>query len=219
VVATWSGVRPVVDDRRVEPSQAGREHVVKEESGLITLTGGKLTTFRIMALDALAHVSRLIGRPLALDDRPLFGESRPAFPADTPPDLAHRLTARYGDAAPGVLAIAQSPAERACVPGTETRWLELRWAARHEQVHHLDDLLLRRVRIGLLLPEGGWAYFPRIRALCQAELGWSDVRWESEAERYRALWHRHYGVPAAAELPALDTFLQPRRATAATQTA
>jgi glycerol-3-phosphate dehydrogenase len=219
VVATWSGVRPVVDGRHVDPSQAGREHVVREESGLITLTGGKLTTFRIMALDALAHVSRLIGCPLALEDRPLFDEARPSFPADTPPDLAHRLEARYGEAAPTVLAAAQSPAERACIPGTETRWLELRWAARHEQVHHLDDLLLRRVRIGLLLADGGRAYFPRIRALCQAELGWSDARWEAEAERYRALWQRHYGVPAAADLPVLDTFLQPRRPRAATHTA
>ena len=58
-VCSFSGVRPVVDDRAGgrDPSKAPREHVVRDEQGLITVTGGKLTTFRVNALDALRHAA------------------------------------------------------------------------------------------------------------------------------------------------------------------
>jgi hypothetical protein len=87
------------------------------------------------------------------------------------------------------------------VAGTATLWAELRWAARSESVRHLDDLLLRRTRLGLLLPEGGAALLEGIRAVCQAELGWDDPRWEEEARRYTALWGRCYALPDRASIP------------------
>jgi glycerol-3-phosphate dehydrogenase len=67
-------------------------------------------------------------------------------------------------------------------------WAEVRWAARAEAVAHLDDLLLRRVRLGLLLPEGGRRHLARIRAIAQPELGWDDAGWAREVEAYLALW-------------------------------
>jgi hypothetical protein len=67
-----------------------------------------------------------------------------------------------------------------------------------ERVRHLDDLLLRRVRLGLLLPEGGAAHLPAIRAICQPELGWDDARWQEEEARYQALWQACYRVPEEA---------------------
>jgi len=57
------------------------------------------------------------------------------------------------------------------------------------------------VRVGLLLPEGGAAHLPRVRAICQAELGWDDARWQAEEAAYRALWRRCYSIPAAATIP------------------
>jgi glycerol-3-phosphate dehydrogenase len=59
----------------------------------------------------------------------------------------------------------------------------------------LDDLLLRRTRIGLLLAGGAVDELPRIRALCQPRLGWSDARWDEEQQRYLALWHSCYSLP------------------------
>ena len=82
------------------------------------------------------------------------------------------------------------------VQGTQTLWAQLRWGARMENVEHLDDLLLRRTRLGLQLAGGALAILPRVRAICQQELGWSDARWDEEQARYLALWHRHYSVPA-----------------------
>jgi glycerol-3-phosphate dehydrogenase len=108
--------------------------------------------------------------------------------------MLRRLQGRHGGCA-GALLAAAAEDEFALVPGTETPWAELRWAARAEAVQHLDDLLLRRTRLGLQLKEGGMALMPRIRAICQPELGWLDARWEREQEDYAALWRSHYGLP------------------------
>ncbi len=78
------------------------------------------------------------------------------------------------------------------VPATPYFFSELRQAARTEGVVHLDDLLLRRVRLGLLAPRGALDLLPRIRAIVQPELGWDDARWEEEARCYEELWNRAY---------------------------
>jgi glycerol-3-phosphate dehydrogenase len=62
-------------------------------------------------------------------------------------------------------------------------------------VVHLDDLLLRRVRLGLTLPQGGLALLDRVRAVTQRELGWDDKRWVQEVERYQELWRSGYSPP------------------------
>ena len=74
-------------------------------------------------------------------------------------------------------------------------WAELRWAAKHEAVIHLDDLLLRRLRLGLTYSKGGQELLPRIRNIVQKELGWDDNRWETEAARYVQIWQAYYSLP------------------------
>jgi glycerol-3-phosphate dehydrogenase len=95
------------------------------------------------------------------------------------------------------LALVEAAQEDELTPisGTPYLWAELRWAARAEGVVHLDDLLLRRVRLGLLLKDGGAKLMGRIQAICQAELGWDDGRWQTEAAAYLALRRRYYGLP------------------------
>jgi glycerol-3-phosphate dehydrogenase len=56
----------------------------------------------------------------------------------------------------------------------------------------LDDLLLRRVRLGLLAPNGGLDQIERIRGLVQFELGWDDARWQAEVDSYAQLWRTSY---------------------------
>ena len=72
---------------------------------------------------------------------------------------------------------------------------ELRWACRAEDVLSLDDLLLRRTRLGLLLRDGAEAILPEVGTIASEELGWSDARWDEEAAAYRALIARCYGAP------------------------
>ena len=199
IVSTYAGVRPVVDDGASDPSKAAREHIVIAESGLITVCGGKLTTFRTMAQDALALAAPKIGKHFARDDGAVFRPSA-VLPARVPRPVRHRLGARYGfEAARAADCAIDGDLET--VPGTNTLWLELRVAAQHEFVEHLDDLLLRRTRLGILLARGGLDHEARIRAICQGALGWHDDRWLSEVARYRALISAHYALPPTSEAP------------------
>ena len=194
VSATYAGVRPVVDDGKGDASKATRDHVVLDESGLITLTGGKLTTFRLMAQDALALAARNVGKPFFRDAAVMFTATPPLNP-NWSAAIRHRLAARYGFQAQALSALAPD-ADLQTIPGTNTLWLELAVAAQSESVVHLDDLLLRRTRLGLLLPRGGLDHLARIRGLCEPHLAWDAAHWESEVNRYRALVAQHYALPA-----------------------
>ncbi|MCC2958608.1 glycerol-3-phosphate dehydrogenase/oxidase [Massilia sp. IC2-477] len=199
VLATYAGVRPVLDSgTRGAPSKETREHLVWDEPGLVAVTGGKLTTFRAIALDALGHVARQLPDWRAdLAPRPVFPHrSIPCGPRGVPVAFLERLAGRYGRHAQHVVDAAR-PGELETIAGTLTPWAELRWAARSEDVWRLDDLLLRRTRLGLQLRAGGRELLPRIRAICQPELGWSDARWEAEQAAYLTLWQSHYGLPGA----------------------
>jgi len=195
VIATWAGVRPVIDTGKADPSKESRDHAIWEEQGLFTVTGGKLTTFRVMAHDALRAVRSRLPELATLEDA---GPPLQAVKIDLPETLhltqRQRLTGRYAEHAIALVMAAQ-PGELEQIPGTPVLWAELRWAARAEAVVHLEDLLLRRTRLGVLLSEGGAAHLPRIRQICQPELGWDDARWEVEEAAFRALLQAHYSLP------------------------
>jgi glycerol-3-phosphate dehydrogenase len=214
VLSTFAGVRPVIGTGEHDPSKESRDHVVWEERGLLTVTGGKLTTFRLIALDALGAARH------RLPDLPRLGPRLPVLdpvdlhlPGAEPLDEAarRRLLGRYAADAPALVGTAQ-PGELEPIAGTQCLWAELRWAARAEGVVHLEDLLLRRVRLGHLLPRGGQAHLPRIRAICQAELGWDDARWDAEQAAYLDLWDACYGLPDPATVPDWRTQIVEARA-------
>jgi len=203
VISTYAGVRPVIGSGQADPSRESRDHVVWEENGLLTVTGGKLTTFRLVALDALAAASgRLLDLPRLSRDLPALKPIGAELPGAEALDdwQRRRLLGRYGADAAALVAAAL-PGELEPIPGTQTLWAELRWAARAEGVVQLDDLLLRRTRLGLLLPAGGESLLPAIRAISQPELGWDDARWEAEASAYLRLWRSSYSPPDRSSVP------------------
>ena len=65
------------------------------------------------------------------------------------------------------------------------------------RVVHLEDLLMRRIRLGLTLPQGGWPLIDRMRAVVQPELGWGDDRWTFEQDAYARLWIGGYRPPSS----------------------
>lgn len=203
VISTFAGVRPVIGTGKMDPSQESRDHVVWEENGLLTVTGGKLTTFRLIALDAIKAV-----RPRLPDLPPLDVDTPVLDPVDLElPGAEHldesarrRLLGRYAADAPALVAAAKAD-ELEPIPGTQILWAELRWASRAEGVVHLDDLLMRRVRLGHLVRRGGEGLLPQIRAICQDELGWDDARWAAEEAAYLDLWRGHYSLPDRASIP------------------
>ncbi|MEZ1323478.1 glycerol-3-phosphate dehydrogenase/oxidase [Pseudomonas fluorescens] len=199
VLSTWSGVRPVVGSagaRHDKPSNETREHVLWQEPGCVTLAGGKLTTFRPQAIEVLKACAAMLERPFVDDAAPVFA----AVPVQAIPELSshqwRRLAGRHGRDLPRLAQLIKEVSHET-VGATDTLWAELAFASEAEMVLHLDDLLLRRTRLGLLLPRGGEEYFAAIRQLCQPRLAWSDEHWQQEIQRYRALWQRHHGLPDA----------------------
>ncbi len=198
-ISSWAGVRPVLSRGGKEASKESRDHVVWEDGGLITVTGGKLTTFRIIACDALKaarpYLPRFsLSRKSAIFDPPATEETEDEELSLAPQDVRQRLVGRYGNRV-GALMKTPGEGDGPFVPGTSTLWREVAYAAAHEQVRHLSDLLLRRVRIGLLLPGGGEEHLDRIEKLCKTALSWDDERWDREKRRYREEWQCHYAPP------------------------
>lgn len=209
IVSAYAGVRPVIGSGKDDPSHESRDHVIWEEDGLLTVTGGKLTTFRLIALDTLKAIRhRFPDLPDLEDDIPVLDPVDVDLPAAHTLDDAtrRRLLGRYAANAPALVAAAK-PGELEPIPGTQILWAELRWAARAEGVVHLDDLLLRRVRLGLLLPGGGSALLPAFQAICQPELGWDDARWDTEQAAYLELCRRCYNIPEPQTIPNWKTML------------
>jgi glycerol-3-phosphate dehydrogenase len=191
VISTFSGVRPVIDTGKSDPSKESREHAIWKEDGLLTISGGKLTTFVVMARDALAAAEEEIGE---LGPRTRIFDAGPEevkWPSSLDEAARARLMGRFGvevgEVASGELA---RP-----IDGSIALWSELRLAARDEAVVTLADLLLRRVRLGLLLPNAGLDQVAKIRAIAQPELGWDDAKWEREEKAYRATWKKAYASP------------------------
>jgi glycerol-3-phosphate dehydrogenase len=202
IQATLSGIRSVVDTGKKNPSQESREHVIWSEDGLLTVTGGKLTTFRMMALDALRTLGIRPTRNQRIRHRPVLDLVELLLNSSgLEPRVRQRLSGRYGRDA-GNLILAAAPGELMPVNeslGHRALWAELRWAARAEGIVHLDDLLLRRVRLGLLLPQGAMPWLAQIHHIVQPELGWDDQRWENEVRAYAQQWRQNYSLPSPAK--------------------
>lgn len=198
IIATFSGVRPVISaGDGNDPSKESRSHMVWDNQGLITVTGGKLTTFRLIALDALKLAAPWLGVTIQDDHKAIFTAPKPGAAPDWLSAAAFaRLVSRFGIRTRQFLD-EMPQAEMVPVADTATLVAELRWACRHEQVVHLDDLLLRRVRLGLLLPQGGINAVPALDGILSDELGWNADRIVAERVRYGDIWQRYYSLPAA----------------------
>jgi glycerol-3-phosphate dehydrogenase len=196
-ISAFAGVRPVLSEGKLSPSAESREHVVWVDSGLVSVTGGKLTTFRRLARDTLKAAKPFLPPQTDFDTRkPLFA-APPAKPTNSfglSDPIWRRLYGRYGENANTLVQDAEA-ADLSVIPGTYTLWAELPFVAKHERVRHLSDLLLRRVRIGLLTPHGGKVHLKRIRNLCQHALPWDNKRWKEEITLYLKQWNRAHAVP------------------------
>ncbi len=196
-LCAFAGIRPVFSEGKLKPSEESREHVVWVDNGLVTVTGGKLTTFRRLALDALKAAKSFLPPDKMIDRKaPVFNEVQqlPALEYGLSPETWRRLYGRYGSAAETIVETAGTD-DLTPIAGTHTLWAELPYVAQNEQIRHLGDLLLRRVRIGLLTPHGGKAYLKRIQRLCKKVLPWDRRRWKKEINLYLSQWNHAHALP------------------------
>ena len=162
VRCTYAGLRAIVEKGR-DPTRdvrrASRRHGIASGPGIVTVAGGKLTTFHDTAIDVMDLVSKQLGLRTSRHRTPVLDEV-PAPWSGLPfdPRQARRLLARYGPGAVEAMACT-APDERRPLPGLGLLPAEIRWACRGESVRHLDDLLLRRPRLGLTEPRrsGVWS--------------------------------------------------------------
>jgi glycerol-3-phosphate dehydrogenase len=195
VTGAFAGVRPVLSSHAETPSEASREEAVWEEHGLVSTAGGKLTTYRATAEKVVnAAVKRL---PEEVRER--VGPSQTA--AATLPWRAEHTGLRQGLRALGVgdevasgmarrlgaLALpavaAGGEAVQPVADGLDLCGAELLWHVRFGGVVHLEDLLLRRVRLGMWQPRVCLEVAPKLRPLLRRAAGWTVARWNREVER------------------------------------
>jgi glycerol-3-phosphate dehydrogenase len=170
---------------------------------LVSVTGGKLTTFRLIALDVIKAVHPLFPEmPEPDHDMPVLNQVDQALAGcgGMREACRRRLLGRYGAEALLVVEVARK-GEMESIPGTDILWVELRWAARSEGICHLEDLLLRRTRLGLILPHGAESIMSGVKRICMEELGWNNDKWLAEFSAFNDLIDRCYTAPDPASIP------------------
>ncbi|HEU5475420.1 MAG TPA: glycerol-3-phosphate dehydrogenase/oxidase [Actinophytocola sp.] len=149
VLGSYAGLRPLLDTGGATADLSRHHAVLTAPSGVITVVGGKLTTYRKMAQDAV-DATNLPAGPCRTRGLPLVGAA--ARPTLSTLDAGPRLVAKYGTEAPRIAALAELDPElgRPVAPGLEVTGAEIVWAVRHEGALDPDDVLHRRTRIGLV---------------------------------------------------------------------
>lgn len=200
VVGVYAGLRPLVTGDAVSTAQLSREHSITHPApGLVTIAGGKLTTWRVMAEDAVDEATRSFGAPRSITHQvPLHGAEgyhgwwnarhRLAREAGRPVADIERLLGRYGSDIEDLLAlIAANPEMGKPLPGAgEYLTAEIAYAATHEGALHLDDVLTRRTRISIEVEDRGLAAAEATAPIFAEILSWDDVTIQRELDHYRA---------------------------------
>jgi glycerol-3-phosphate dehydrogenase len=204
VEGVYAGLRPLLSGESEPTSKISREHtVVTPVPGLVMIAGGKLTTYRVMArdaVDAAAHSLKttvnLTIRDSITDRVPLLGADGYETRANQRVMLARRsglhvaridhLLNRYGSLIDDLLALIDSRRVLALpLQGAEDYLAaEVVYAVTHEGARHLDDVLTRRTRISIETFDRGVSAAAPVAALMAAELGWDDARTADEVDHY-----------------------------------
>ncbi len=204
VLSTWAGLRALVrSDPALPPSAVSREHLLEESAqGLITIAGGKLTTYRAMAAQVVDLVARRLrevdGRPAPraapTDRQPLPGGDaaelgvlvEAAQARGAPEATAAHLVANYGSEWAAVLNLADRDRKLAepIVPGRPEIWAEVVHAVEREMALRLGDLLIRRLHLFHEDPGHGTAAALAVARKMGELLGWDEPRTEDEVGAY-----------------------------------
>jgi glycerol-3-phosphate dehydrogenase len=195
LTGAYAGVRPLISsgDPKKSVDISRRAELYETSSGMLTITGGKLTTYRRMAAQVVDRITERQGREAECrtDDIPLGMSAREddlTTSAELPEGAAGQLAFRYGHAARAVLDVCDERPELAepIVPGRPDLLAEVVIAARREQARSVADVLLRRTRLGLLAaPQLRDAdAVAEVARILGDELGWSEGRIADEAKAW-----------------------------------
>ena len=206
VVGAYAGVRPLIStgDPKKSVDISRRAELYETSSGMLTITGGKLTTWRRMGQQAVDRIVERAGRsaPCLTAEIPLGMEVSPAE-LDRPDSVSEeslaQLAFRYGHQARSILDLARKDPELASpvVPGRPDLMAEVAWAVDSQQARSLEDVLLRRTRLGLTAasdladPE----LVKPVAELMGRRLGWGRRARKAEQEAWLTTVRREHLAP------------------------
>lgn len=203
IVGTWAGLRPLVKDAGSErTADLSRRHKVRQsDDGLVTITGGKLTTYREMAEDTVDEARDLLSaeaqsrskrksqtKRLLLHGAEGFDAANGSAGGPLTAEQVEHLVTRFGNETAAVLELvdADPTLGEPLVPGLPYLRAEAVFAVREEMARSLDDVLSRRTRARLLARDASAEAAADVAALIGPELGWDDAAQQAEVAAYRA---------------------------------
>ncbi|HZU71950.1 MAG TPA: glycerol-3-phosphate dehydrogenase/oxidase [Acidimicrobiales bacterium] len=205
VLGTWAGLRPLVRQATTErTADLSRRHLVTTAAdGVVTVSGGKLTTYRKMAADTVDAVIEVLGDTDQRGRRRRSPTKRLSLHGAVDPEQAARslaaerpeldragaehLVRRYGTEAGQVAALAGGDLAAPLVPGLPYLGAEALWACRQEMAATLEDVLSRRTRAFLLDAEATVGAASSVAALVAPELGWDDAATTRQLAAFAAM--------------------------------
>ena len=202
IVGVYAGLRPLVSGDAARTEKLSREHsVTSPVPGLVSIIGGKYTTYRVMAADTVDVAGRMLAGTIpgsSTTQIPLVGavgyeamaaaKHRIARPRGLSVEQLDRLLGRYGSRVDDLLGLIRGQPELAQpVAGAEAYLAaEIHYAVTHEAALHLDDVLTRRTRVSIQVPDRGLAAAESVAQLMGPLLGWSASTVQRELVHYRA---------------------------------
>ncbi|MDO5711088.1 MAG: glycerol-3-phosphate dehydrogenase/oxidase [Micrococcales bacterium] len=207
VIGSWAGLRPLLQpgtlgEDEASSTKVSREHTVTEATpGLITIAGGKLTTYRVMAQDAVDFAigaERAKARPSLTEKTPLLGAvgyetyqrraDKIAAHYDVSRFMIDHMLHRYGALLPELLdMVAERPDLGRPLEATPAYLrAEIAYACTNEGVLHLEDIMTTRTRLTYEMRGQGRAAVPEIAAIAAEYLDWDDARRDAEIAAYQA---------------------------------
>ena len=194
VVGTWAGVRPLLKGAKTDKTaDLSRNHnITRWPSDVVSITGGKLTTYRRMAEDTMDQVLKVLGRKARCRTKSVALHGADGYDKVGDGGLGagvrDRLVNRYGADA-GVIVdmvVAEPGLGEPLIPGVPYLRAEGRYAAEHEMVVTLDDVLSRRTRARLLARDASAEAAESVAALIAGPLAWTHDEQRRQVEQYRA---------------------------------
>ncbi|WP_294570440.1 glycerol-3-phosphate dehydrogenase/oxidase [uncultured Arthrobacter sp.] len=202
VEGVYAGLRPLLAGESDSTAKLSREHIVAHPvPGLVVVAGGKWTTYRVMAKDAVDEASRALDERVpesCTDSVPLLGaegykaawnmRARMAEAAGIHVARVEHLLQRYGTQADSVLELIKAdPALGEPLPGADDYLAaEAVFAVTHEGARHIEDILTRRTRISIESWDRGVSAAPVVAELMGPLLGWSEQQVNREVKHYLA---------------------------------
>ncbi len=189
ILSTFAGLRPLVREKRAQSTASlSRDHtLLVSPAGLVTITGGKWTTYRKMAEETVSRAAEACGlpeRPSRTRDLHLHGWT------DRVTDDIWRV---YGAEAPRLKELLQEQANWAepLHPGLPYLAVQVVWAVREEMARTLEDVLSRRTRALVLDARAALAAAPKVADLMGSELSWSPPQRERQLARFQAVAEKY----------------------------